>query len=673
MANHNLLDDLKSLLQKDKRLVSDGELLKNKVIELAIKLDNDLIELLLSDKKVKEVFFTRVGQATIFDKDKFIKFVSNKQFLPDSYTAFKNKIGLTEGDEFISEKKEVVLSWPYKDCVLEGGMTKEDQIRDEVFWNQTLSTDEISRLFDPKVFTSAKRIGPKGEERLKEFKTDEKGNIKDNLFIKGNNLLVLHSLKKRFVGKVKLIYIDPPYAKKGDSFYNDTFKRSSWLTFMRNRLDIAKQLLCDNGVIFVQIDATQLGYLQVLLDEVFEEKRQSIISIKVKSPSGDSSKVEKLVEDVTEYILSYSKQNSFKSLKPIAIKEIVDEDTKTASQYNNILISKGQIGAKAFDFYVGNNKRKTKIDVFNVNGFEIKRIPKDKLSQEYFVKNYETICRTAKFSGEFLKQFRGKKGCYYFRYTPTRGKNAGVEIETHVYNGEGLIYLKDFSEIIELDDGSNAVAKTEVATNFMGDISWQGIAKEGGVALPKGKKPEELLRRIIDWTTKPGELVMDFFAGTGTTCAVAHKIGRQYICIEQLDYGENSADVRLKNVINGDQTGISKSINWNGGGDFVYMELAKWNEVFVESIKKTKTVNELRKLWKTLKNKAYLSHIVDISAFDEKAKDFAELSLEDQKLFLLETLDQNHLYINLSEIDDNTYSVSEEDKKTNKEFYDKKP
>jgi len=198
----SILDNLKNLLKKDERLVSEGELLKNKVIELAIKSDKNLIKLLLADKQMKEIFFTEVDKATIFDKDKFIKFVSNKQFLPDSYTAFKNKIGLTEDDEFIKEKKEVVLSWPYKDCVLEGGMTKEDQKRDEIFWNETLAPDEISRLLDPKVFTNAKRIDKNGEHKLDKFKTDENGDIKDNLIIKGNNLLALHSLKKRFAGKV---------------------------------------------------------------------------------------------------------------------------------------------------------------------------------------------------------------------------------------------------------------------------------------------------------------------------------------------------------------------------------------------------------------------------------------------------------------------------------------
>ena len=234
----NLLNNLKSLLQKDERLVSEGEILKNKVIELALKLDKGLIKLLLSDKKMKEVFFVEVdlpaeasaqaGGTLIFDKDKFVKFVSNKQFLPDSYTAFKNKIGLIdEKGEFISEKKEVVLSWPYKDCVLEGGMTKEDQKRDEIFWNEISAPDEISRLLDPKVFTNAKRIDAKGEHKFDGFRTDENGDIKDNLIIKGNNLLALHSLKKRFAGRIKLIYIDPPYNREADTFYNDSFKHSS--------------------------------------------------------------------------------------------------------------------------------------------------------------------------------------------------------------------------------------------------------------------------------------------------------------------------------------------------------------------------------------------------------------------------------------------------------------
>ena len=139
----NIFEQLTDLLKMDERLASqDGVLLKNQTQELARKNDPALIKLLLSDKAIKQHFFFEVEKTLIFDKEKFIRFVSNKQFLPDSYTAFKNKIGLTADDEYLSENKEVVLVWPYKDCVLEGGMTKEDQKRDEIFYNETLAPDD---------------------------------------------------------------------------------------------------------------------------------------------------------------------------------------------------------------------------------------------------------------------------------------------------------------------------------------------------------------------------------------------------------------------------------------------------------------------------------------------------------------------------------------------------
>ena len=311
----NLLHNLKTLLQKDERLVSKGELLKNKIIELALKLDKELIKLLLSDKKMKQVFFADIAGALIFDKDKFLRFVSNKQFLPDSYTAFKNKIGLIAEDEYLSGKKEVVLSWPYKDCVLEGGMTKEDQKRNEIFWNEILAPDEISRLFDPKVFTNAKRIDKKGEHPLRHsresgnpFRTDKNGDIKDNLIIKGNNLLALHSLKKRFAGKIKLIYIDPPYNTPGDANtfnYNNSFNHSTWLTFMKNRLWVSKDLLRNDGVIAITIDDTEQAYLKILCDEVFD--RQNFIGTLViqSKPGGRTN--DTYLATSHEYVLFYSK------------------------------------------------------------------------------------------------------------------------------------------------------------------------------------------------------------------------------------------------------------------------------------------------------------------------------------------------------------------------------
>jgi len=214
------------------------------------------------------------------------------------------------------------------------------------------------------------------------------------------------------------------------------------------------------------------------------------------------------------------------------------------------------------------------------------------------------------------------------------------------------------------------VSKEKVINNFY-DMAYAygNCRQEGGVELRSGKKPEIWLKTLIDVGSKENDIVLDFFMGTGTTCAVAYKIGRQYIGIEQLDYGKDSAEVRLKNVINGDQTGISKSVGWKGGGGFVYLELMKWNENFVGKIQKAKTKEELKKLWETMKEKAFLSYKVDIKVVDENAKDFEDLSIEDQKRFLLECLNKNHLYVNYSEIDDEEYRVSKGDKRVNKEFY----
>lgn len=246
----NLMNDLTKLFQKDERIFADGKLLKNKLTELALKLDQSLIELLLSDNKAKEHFFSektvKKDKVLVFDKDKFISFVNNKEFLPDSFTSFKNKIGLMSNGDYLKEKGDVVLAWAYKDCVLEGGQDKEDQKRDEIFYNETLSPDEIDRLFEPKVLTNFKKYDSKGEHKVTEFNAD------DNLTIKGNNLLALHSLKQKFRGQVKLIYIDPPYNTGNDDFkYNDKFNHSSWLVFMKNRLEIARELLSAIGSIYI--------------------------------------------------------------------------------------------------------------------------------------------------------------------------------------------------------------------------------------------------------------------------------------------------------------------------------------------------------------------------------------------------------------------------------------
>ena len=235
MSNLTLFQELEALLRPHSQYTSeDGVMLKNSIVEAALQLRPDLLKLILTNDKLKANFFTEVDGMLVFDKVRFQKFVMNKRFLPDSYTSFKNKIGLTtdEGD-FLAESREVVLSWPYKDCVLEGGQTKEDAKRNEVFWNEILAPDEINRLTEPKVLTNFKKFDADGEHVVESISKA------DNLIIKGNNLLALHSLKRNYTEQVKLIYIDPPYNTGNDGFlYNDSFNHSTWLTFMKNRLEI---------------------------------------------------------------------------------------------------------------------------------------------------------------------------------------------------------------------------------------------------------------------------------------------------------------------------------------------------------------------------------------------------------------------------------------------------
>ena len=249
---NNFYQKLIELLKTDPRFVDEeGELVKAAVIDRAWKIDHELIRLLLREIDVKVKFFDEIKGHWVFNFNTFIDYISDKNFLASSYTRFRNKIGLNIDGKFLRERGEVSLVWPYKDCVLEGGQTKEEEKRKEIFFNEILAQDEIDRLFDQKVLTHWKRYTVDGEQRVTAIKRDENGVIRENLIIKGNNLLALHTLKNQFRGKVKLIYIDPPYYTGNDSFgYNDNFNHSSWLTFMKNRLEVALNILRKVGFIY---------------------------------------------------------------------------------------------------------------------------------------------------------------------------------------------------------------------------------------------------------------------------------------------------------------------------------------------------------------------------------------------------------------------------------------
>ena len=294
--------ELENLLLQHEEFLIEGILNKNKLSELARKYDAKLLSILMKEEKIKNHFFSELEEGIlVFKKDVFLQFLNNKEFLPDSFTAYKTKIGLGSKDgSLLSENHDIVLNFPYKECILEGGQTKEDIKRSEVFFNETLAPTEITRLLDDKVFTDFKRYDKDGEHEVKEIRED------DNFIIKGNNLVVLHSLKKRYAGKVKCIYIDPPYNTGSDSFgYNDRFNHSTWLTFMANRIDAAKELLSNDGIMFVHCDDNEQAYLKVLMDEKFQKNNfiGNIVYRKRKSQANLS----KNISSIHEYILIYRK------------------------------------------------------------------------------------------------------------------------------------------------------------------------------------------------------------------------------------------------------------------------------------------------------------------------------------------------------------------------------
>ncbi|WP_313771010.1 site-specific DNA-methyltransferase [Mycoplasmopsis felis] len=263
--NKNIFQTTKEILMNNPKYISeDNKLLKAKVYSDVMTMNKDLLSLLLSNNDIKQRFFIEINGTLIFDKQKFAWFIDSKEFLPDSYTRYTNKIGLTHNGEFLSKTNDVVLDFPYKDCFLVGGQNKDDQKRDEIFYNEIIASDEINQMLAPKVLSNAKRYTKDGVQENISF--DEN----DNLIIKGNNLIALASLLKRYEGKVKCIYIDPPYNTGNDSFnYNDSFNHSTWLVFMKNRLELARRLLSEDGVIFVQCDDNEQAYLKVLMDDIF--------------------------------------------------------------------------------------------------------------------------------------------------------------------------------------------------------------------------------------------------------------------------------------------------------------------------------------------------------------------------------------------------------------------
>lgn len=583
-----IMSEVKSVLNEfgDKYMTESGALKRTSVINDLDKYDKDLMAALLNNELIHDEYTEEIAGTEVFKLNQFISMFEYKDFWEDSFTKYTNRIGLTSDGKFIADSSDVVLDFPYKDTVLKAGMSKEDADKDvgadEPFLNETIAHSEISELFEPKILVNAKRYDKDGESDATKF------NDQDNLIIKGNNLIALHSLKHRFKNKVQAIYIDPPFNTGNDSFkYNDHFNESAWLTFMKNRLEIANEMLKESGNIFIHIDINEDHILKVLADDVFgKDNFVEEIIWSYGSASGGRSAGAKPV-NIHDYILHYAKNYSSR------------KQFKTYTPYSEKYI-------KDWFKYEDEDGRK----------YRRRQRGKDSLGKPIWHKQY-------------LDESNG---------VPLT--TVWTDIKQVYANPQAYKESNRKSSEIEFDFGNS------------------------------GQKPEKLIKRILEMCTENGDLVLDFFGGSGTTAATALKMGRQFINIEQIDNQINVEKKRLQEVIEGKKSGISKDVDWQGGGSFVYAELMEKNQGFLHDLQKATNVNELNKVYTRMKVGADFDFRVDLDKF-ENDSETKNLSFEDKKSLLIKMLDKNQLYYNEANIDDEEVCdlISDSDYEFNKSFY----
>lgn len=473
---------------------------------------------------------------------------------------------------------------------------------------EILAQDEINRMFDPKVLTNWKRHTASGEQDVTEIKRDDNGTIRENLIIKGNNLIALHTLKQQFRGQVKLIYIDPPYNTGSDSFgYNDRFNRSSWLTFMRNRLEVARELLTDDGVFFASCDDNEQAYLKVLMDEIFGTENFITNFVVIRAEGGGLAKQ---VVKGHDYLLTYGKKiENFEPLrKPKDIRgQIVEKD-----------------GEKYW-------------------------IEKDWLRLEF-----------------------GKYGtCYYEDIERVKGKAKKDEIDRGIESGQYILLDKGKDKTIVgryralAEDGSKFYSVLK-HLNADGKNELKDLMGEDTFSFPK---PTSLLKEIILGSTffqkDKDAIILDFHSGSGTTAHAVLELNKQddgnrkFILVEQMDYVEGVTVPRIEKVIKN-----------QGGDDLIYCELMQYNQAYVDKVQAAQSSEELIALWKEIAENSFLNWYVNAEMPQDAIDNFIAIdNLEAQKNLLVELLDKNQLYVNLSEIEDADFDVSDDDKRLNKKFY----
>jgi adenine-specific DNA-methyltransferase len=389
--------------------------------------------------------------------------------------------------------------------------------------------------------------------------------IFDNKLIFGDNLLALKALEQEYSGKVKCAYIDPPF-NTGEAFdnYDDGLEHSIWLNLMYERAKHIYRLLSDEGSLFVHIDDNEIAYLTVILDEIFgRENRVSIVTFKQGSVTGHKAINPGLVT-TTNYILVYAKNK--KLWKPKRLYSAKNRDARYSQYISN---------------YGGPYSKWIYIPLSEAVGAELgipaRQLKKtlgssyEKEMDKFVIENADRVIRTArpdyKSVGQSVRDMIDlSKADSEVVYCLKRDDYSDMYFK----NGERFLFYRD-----KLKNIDGELVSGEPLSNLWDDLLSNNLHKEGGVKFPKGKKPESLIKRVIELSTDEGDVVLDSFAGSGTTAAVAHKLKRKWITIELGEHCDSHVLPRLRNVVDAvDMDGVSKAINWKGGGGFRYYSLA---------------------------------------------------------------------------------------------------
>ena len=596
------LKELDVLFENSSEFWHEGRLDTLSLIEAIKQNKIEVIKKLMQSEILKKLYFTMINEIIVFNSDELCQLLKYKKYWQGGFTKYQNIIGLTCNDTFLNYNSDVVLDFPFKDCFLKDGL------HSEVLYHEILNKDDIDCLLSEKVFSNIMHYPETPLENI-----GKTGNI----LIKGNGLIALHSIKKIYSDMVKLIYIKPPVIKNGELNHNKGFCCSTWLTYMKNRLEAAKLLLSENGSVFINCDSGYVYYLKVLTDSIFGENN-FVCDIVWQTTNTKNNSV-KMFHKNHSNILVYAKNKELLSLNRLARTESMNKRYSNPDNHH-----KGKWKASPLHTKKGKDKR---------------------------------------FSYTF------KNGIVW---SPPPGSYSR-------YSKETLKMLDENNEIWFGYDGKSIPSKktflTEVNSSGLPfPTMWTYKDIDDSADISNATHSEKIIQRILHIGTNSNDIVLDFNLGSGELAFVSHRMGRRYIGIEQTNLINKIAMPKLKHIID-EEIKINAGKPING---FTYFELKSLNVKFMHKINEAKSKSDIENIIVEMLDDAYVNYQVDMESIlsvknkkEGGLQSFKNIPLPTQKKLLLEILDKNQLYVNYSEIDDISHEVPEEDKIFTHNFYNK--